>query len=286
VNFQGRTKSVLITGASSGIGEAAAHLFAESNWRVWAGVRNEDDHFRLKQFIGIEPLMLDVRSEEQVELAIKQISDSHESCDLDVLVANAGIVRAGPIEFASIEDWREQFEINVFGVVRLLRASMPLMRRASDPRIIIIGSINSRIGMPLLGPYAASKHALSGLADSFRRELGPDGPKVTVIEPGAVDTPLWEKANEMAASMVASMSFEEMRRYGDVIGKQQRKLTKQKNQMCSPEVVAKKIILCAASSKPPAHLLVGKDARLAWAMHSVLPSRLFDRIIRARTKPN
>ncbi|MCH1614963.1 MAG: SDR family NAD(P)-dependent oxidoreductase, partial [Acidimicrobiales bacterium] len=142
MNFQRRTKSVLITGASSGIGQAAAHLFAESNWRVWAGVRNKDDYFRLQQVIGIEPLMLDVRSEEQVALAVEQISQSHEACDLDVLVANAGIVKAGPIEFASIEDWREQFETNVYGVVRLLRASMPLMRRASDPRIIIIGSIN------------------------------------------------------------------------------------------------------------------------------------------------
>jgi NAD(P)-dependent dehydrogenase (short-subunit alcohol dehydrogenase family) len=286
VNFQRRTKSVLITGASSGIGQAAAHLFAESNWRVWAGVRNKDDYFRLQQVIGIEPLMLDVRSEEQVALAVEQISQSHEACDLDVLVANAGIVKAGPIEFASIEDWREQFETNVYGVVRLLRASMPLMRRASDPRIIIIGSINSRIGMPLLGPYAASKHALSGLADSFRRELGSDGPKVSVIEPGAVDTPLWGKASEMAASMVASMSLEGMGRYGDAIAEQQRKLDRHKNQVCSPEVVAKKIILCAASSKPPAHLLVGKDARLAWAMQSLLPSRLFDWIIRARTKSN
>ena len=286
MNFERPTKSVLITGASSGIGEATAHLFAENNWRVWAGVRNGDDYFRLQQFRGIEPLMLDVRSEEQVAIAVKQISDNHESCDLDVLVANAGIVKAGPIEFASIEDWREQFETNVFGVVRLLRASMPLMRRASDPRIIIIGSINSRIGMPLLGPYAASKHALSGLADSFRRELGSDGPKVSVLEPGAVDTPLWGKANEIAASMVASMSDEEMQRYGDVIGRQRRKLTKQKNRICSPEVIAKKIVSCAASSKPPAHLLVGKDARLAWAMHSVLPSGWFDRIIRFRTKPN
>ena len=286
MNFQRRTKSVLITGASSGIGQAAAHLFAESNWRVWAGVRNKDDYFRLQQVIGIEPLMLDVRSEEQVALAVEQISQSHEACDLDVLVANAGIVKAGPIEFASIEDWREQFETNVYGVVRLLRASMPLMRRASDPRIIIIGSINSRIGMPLLGPYAASKHALSGLADSFRRELGSDGPKVSVIEPGAVDTPLWGKASEMAASMAASMSLEGMGRYGDAIAEQQRKLDRHKNQVCSPEVVAKKIILCAASSKPPAHLLVGKDARLAWAMQSLLPSRLFDWIIKARTKSN
>ena len=123
----------------------------------------KDDYFRLQQVRGIEPLMLDVRSEEQVAYSSRtNFGQSHEACDLDVLVANAGIVKAGPIEFASIEDWREQFETNVFGVVRLLRASMPLMRRASDPRIIIIGSINSRIGMPLLGPYAASKHALSG----------------------------------------------------------------------------------------------------------------------------
>ena len=77
-----------------------------------------------------------------------------------------------------------------------------------------------------------------------------------------------------------------MQRYGDVIGRQRRKLTKQKNRICSPEVIAKKIVSCAASSKPPAHLLVGKDARLAWAMHSVLPSGWFDRIIRFRTKPN
>ncbi|MDG2112738.1 MAG: SDR family NAD(P)-dependent oxidoreductase [Actinomycetota bacterium] len=269
-------KCILISGASTGIGEATALRFAGLGWDVWAGVRNADAAARLGQSSGIRPIDLDVTDDGSVAAAVATIAEARGDLGLDVLVNNAGVALGGPLEYIELDDWYRQFEVNFFGVVRLTKSALPLLRRAVDPRIIMVGSINSRLGAPLLGPYAASKHALAGLATSLRRELEPAGPLVTLLEPGAVKTEIWPKAVETARELESSLPAEALERYGDYIAAQHVYLNDGEHAGIDSAEVAGIIEDTVAARRPRARRLVGRDAQLGGSLARLLPDRVME----------
>lgn len=200
-----RPKVVLITGTSSGIGKAAAIEMRGRGWRVFATVRDRDGLVALTQ-IGrglIEPLIMDVTDEESVNRAIETIRE--RAGRLDALVNNAGIAIAGPIEQLTTDDLRNLFEVNVFGLHRVTRAALPLLRE-SKGRIVNLSSVSGLTVIPFNGAYAASKHAVEALNDALRMELW-GAVKVISIQPGTVDTPIWSKAARVDYSRLSSEHY-------------------------------------------------------------------------------
>lgn len=196
-------KPVLITGASSGIGEACAVLLARKGFRVFAGARRID---KLKALEGlgegrITAFGLDVTEAASVADAGKMIAE--HGAGLWGLVNSAGVSVTGPLEQVPVSDWRRQFETNVFGLVAMTQAVLPGMREARAGRIVNIGSVAGRLAAPFMSAYAASKHAVEGLSDSLRRELAPLGVKVSVIRPGFINTPFGEPEQDGFARYAA-----------------------------------------------------------------------------------
>ncbi len=189
-------KSVLVTGASSGIGEATSLALAGKGFRVFAGARSAEKRAALEGRGGgrITPVPLDVTDEASIAGALETIAAS--GAPLFGLINNAGVSVTGPIEELSAGDWRRQFETNLFGAVAMIRAVLPQMREAREGRIVNIGSIAGRIASPFMGAYASSKHALEGMTDSLRRELRPFGVKVVLVRPGFIKTAFGEQEQE------------------------------------------------------------------------------------------
>jgi NAD(P)-dependent dehydrogenase (short-subunit alcohol dehydrogenase family) len=202
----GSRGTVVITGASSGIGRATALTLARAGWHVFAGVRREADGAALAADAGaigvgalVRPLPLDVTDEASITRAVVAVRDElgADGGRLVGLVNNAGIAGAGPIEEVSLGRFREVLAVNVLGVVAVTQAFLPLLRQ-SRGRIVNVSSVSGRAAPPFLGPYAASKFALEALSDALRVELRPWGIKVIVVEPGPIATPIWEKGETAA----------------------------------------------------------------------------------------
>lgn len=198
--------AVIITGASSGIGRDATIALARCGWFVFAGVRTADDCQRVVANAGahglgeaIEPVLVDVTDNEQIEQSKQHVENILRRRHLNLvgLINNAGIAAVGPIEEVPSERLREVLETNVLGVAAILQHYLPLLR-AGRSRIINMSSVSGRVAAPFLGPYAASKFALEALSDSLRVELRPWGLPVILIEPGPIDTPIWEKGDAAA----------------------------------------------------------------------------------------
>ena len=184
---------VLVTGASTGIGQATALHLHSLGFSVLAGVRRDEDAVLLH--CGLTPIHLDVTRPEELTAARAELGDR----PLAGLVNNAGITRCGPLEFVPIADLREQFEVNVIGQVAVIQAFIDALR-AGRGRVVNIGSISGRLAPPIVGPYAAAKFALNAINDALRRELTTEGIEVIMIEPGSVKTPLKDKTSRMIES--------------------------------------------------------------------------------------
>ena len=269
-----------MTGASTGIGYATVRRLAAGGWQVWGGVRSSSDSLQIERLDGVSSLRIDVTDDEQTKTAFGEVADSRGRLGLDLLVVNAGVLVGGPLEYVTPKEWRRQFDVNVVGVASSIRCALPMLRLSNDPRIVVVGSINSRVGVPLLSPYAASKHALVGLLSSLRRELGPTGPRVTLIEPGAVQTPLWDKAREASLQINRDLPAAGRREYDGFIQKAVENLTGSTSSGLSPDRVAVVVEKCVARRNPPLRRLVGVDARLAAALNALLPEKMLDRLIR------
>jgi NAD(P)-dependent dehydrogenase (short-subunit alcohol dehydrogenase family) len=176
--------AIVITGASTGIGLETARLLVESGYRVFGTVRGPEDAARLVS-LGADPLIVDVTNADTIESAARRVAKILQDLPLIALVNNAGVPAAGPVELADLREMRADFEVNVFGTIAVTQSFLPLLRR-SRRRILNVSSIAGRFVCPMLGPYAASKHALKALSDALRRELRPAGVDVVVIEPGPV----------------------------------------------------------------------------------------------------
>ena len=179
-----RRGAVVITGASTGIGRASALDLDSRGFRVFAGVRKDEDAERLRsERPSIEPLRIDVTDADSIAAARDRVTEAVDGAGLAGLVNNAGIAVPGPLEHLPIDEIRRQLEVNLIGQIAVTQAFLPLLRTARG-RIVNIGSIGGRVALPLLGPYAGSKHAMEGITDSLRRELRPWGIEVSIVRPG------------------------------------------------------------------------------------------------------
>lgn len=264
---------MLVTGASTGIGEATAIHLRELGFGVLAGVRRDSDADRLRDH-GLIPLVLDVTDATHIGRMREVVGDG----PLSGLVNNAGIGYGGPLEFLPIEDLRRQLEVNVVGQVAVTQACIgPL--RAGHGRIVNVGSIAGRLALPLMGAYAASKFALEGLNDALRRELVPYGVDVVVVEPGGVKTPMWAKSIDGAQRFRDGAPPELERRYGKLFSAMVSYSEQLESTGIEASVVAETIGKALTSRRPRTRYLVGRDAKLRGSLAKVLPDRLMDRMI-------
>jgi NAD(P)-dependent dehydrogenase (short-subunit alcohol dehydrogenase family) len=271
------SETVLVTGASSGIGEATARLLAQRGLRVVAGVRKDEDAERAGAFHPlVEPVKLDVTDEASISKAAEGLG----AAPLAGLVNNAGISVSGPLEFVPLDEWRRQLEVNVIGQVAVTQAFLPALRRARG-RIVNVSSVGGRVAVPLLSPYHASKFAIEGLSDSLRRELRPLGVQVAVVEPGAIATEIWRKGTATAAELLAAAPEAETV-YGRVISAVRGQAREATERAIPPSEVAEAIAHALTSPKPKTRYVVGADAKQRVRVAGLLPDRAFDALV-ART---
>jgi NAD(P)-dependent dehydrogenase (short-subunit alcohol dehydrogenase family) len=268
---------VLVTGTSSGIGEACARHLAGLGFNVFAGVRKQEDAERVTGD-RIEPVIVDVTDDASVGAAAETIRNAAGTAGLAGLVNNAGIAVAGPLEFIDITEFQRQLEVNVTGVLRTTQAMLPELRKARG-RIVNISSIGGRVALPLVGPYNASKFALEGMSDSLRRELRPWGMRVSLIEPGAVATPIWAKGVDQADELERDAPPEVRERYGEVIDAIRRESEKNRTEGVPPQEVAEAVAHALTADRPKTRYLVGRDAKMRAPVAAVLPDRVLDAAI-------
>ncbi len=278
--------AVLITGCSTGIGEATALLLAGHGHHVFAGVRRDQDAERLERHVmgRCTPLLLDVADEGSVERALEVVDDAVGAAGLAGVVNNAGIAKGGPLEYLPLEAWRDQLEVNVIGQVAVTKASMPLLRRATG-RIVFIGSMSGKVATPLMAPYTASKFAIEGLADALRMELAATGIKVAIVEPGAVRTAIWDKGRAEADRMRRELPPEAAERYAPLIASIEKGIEMQDAGGVAPVKVAEAVLHALTASRPRVRYPVGRDAWAGAFVSRALPGRAVDAIVTRLVRP-
>ncbi|HSA62445.1 MAG TPA: SDR family oxidoreductase [Nitrospiraceae bacterium] len=273
----GNDRAVLITGASTGIGAACALHLDRLGFVVYAGVRKSQDGVVLQQqgTARLTPLPLDVTDGDSIQKAREFVAGRVGEGGLFGLINNAGIAVAGPLEAVPIADLRRQFEVNVIGQVAVTQAFLPLLRQ-SRGRIVNMGSIAGRAAMPLMGPYSASKFALEALTDALRLELQQWGIQVSIVEPGAIATPIWQKSGAQAEELARATSGELNTLYAVVIAGVRARVAEATARAIPAEVVAEAVEQALTSARPKTRYLVGWDAKVRALMIKLLPDRLSD----------
>lgn len=280
----GRRRSVLITGASTGIGRATVDALVEADFEVFATVRREADQDELiaAHQDSVTVLMMDLTDEASVRAVGDQVVAAGP---LFALINNAGAALPGPLEFLPIDTFRRQLEINLTGQLLVTQVVLPALRAsaetAGEARIVMIGSIGGRITGPILGAYQAAKHGLVGLTGALRAELAPSKIKVILIEPGAIATPIWDRGQASGQSLYADNPAVE-RVYGAQLT-QSRAMAERGNRSGLPAGRAAAVIVDALlSSNPAPRLVIGREAKIIAALVRVLPFRAVYRITRGR----
>ena len=266
--------TVLVTGASRGIGHAIAAHLADSGWDVFAGVRSDDDAAAFADVPRITAVMLDVTDPEHV----RALDDSLPA-QLDALVNNAGIVVSGPIEVVTPDDWRRQLEVNVIGQMAVTKAVLPRIRAAAG-RIVFISSINGRVSMPLIGPYCASKFALEAAADALRMEVVPWKVSVSIVEPAQTDTDMWRTADTMAEETEAAMEPEHRRLYERHIAGLKKRIPISQKMAVPTDAVASVVAEALTTARPRPRYVVGAANKVQLSAMRALPTRARDRLLR------
>jgi NAD(P)-dependent dehydrogenase (short-subunit alcohol dehydrogenase family) len=273
-------RSVVVTGASTGIGRATALRLDSDGWRVFAGVRRETDGEALREEASerLVPVMLDVTDAGQIAAARDRIAEELDGAGLDGLVNNAGVALPGPLETLPIEDFRRQIEVNLTGQVAVTQAMLPLIREARG-RVVFISSIGGRIAFPLTGAYHASKFGIEAVGDVFRQELRPWDIAVSIVEPGSIDTSIWERGEAAADEIGQRTHSAQEDLYGKAI-EAYRKVVKQlAARGIAPEKVAEAVEHALSADRPRARYLVGLDAKTQARLKIVIPTRIFDRMV-------
>ncbi len=280
--------SVLITGSSTGIGEGCAVELDKLGFRVFAGVRREVDGERLvaRTSSRLVPIMLDITDADAIARAAAVVAEATGPLGLAGLVNNAGITVAFPLEFVLVDELRRQFEVNLIGHLAVTQAMLPMLRTARG-RIVNVSSIAGRVAAPYVGPYAASKHALEALSDSLRIELRHSGVKVSLIEPGDVDTPIWEKSRAAADQLrdqviddVADRVAPEVRdHYTEDIAAMRAATTKMADTAMPVSRVVRAVVHALTARRPRTRYPIGAKTWAAVLVLKLLPDRLRDWIV-------
>jgi len=279
-------RTVVVTGASTGIGRATVVELASAGYQVFATVRREADAESLRQQFPerLTPVIMDLLDEDSVRAAGEVINSAGP---LFGLVNNAGAALPGPLETIPIEVFRRQIEINLTAQLLVTQVILPALHRSAeqigDARIIMIGSIGGRLSGPMLGGYGAAKHGLVGLSSSLRAELAPFNIKVLLIEPGAIATPIWDRGRA-AGDELQSRDSEINTRYADQIEAATKMAKRLAESGPGPSVPAKIILDALQSKNPPPRQVVGREAKVVAAMVRVLPFRALYRLTGARRR--
>jgi NAD(P)-dependent dehydrogenase (short-subunit alcohol dehydrogenase family) len=274
------SKSILISGASTGIGNALSLALDRQGYQVFAGVRNTNDADALRRQASprLTPVMLDVTLPEMISDACREVNEKTGG-ELFCLVNNAGINLSGALEFIPLQDFRQQLEVNLIGQLALTQACMPMLRKEAG-RMIFVSSIAGRLVTPFNGPYAASKSALVSIADALRMELAPWNIAVSVLIVGSVQTPIWEKSIHKAGEIMRRMPAEAWKLYKSPQKRAAAVYSRTGQRGLSVENVVKITQRLLETSHPKAYVLVGWDAVLLELMSKLLPVRLRDWLVR------
>ena len=282
-----KSKNILITGASTGIGHDLAKIFVENGYDVYGSVRKKMDGERLLNELGsgFKPVVFDVTDHDSVDQAAKHIEKEIVDEGLGGLINNAGIAIGGPMLDLSIEEYRLQFEVNVIGLIKVTKSFLPLLGardgHTSDPgRIVQISSAAGKIGMPFMSPYTGSKHAVEGLSESLRRELQLFGIDVIVVGPGPVKTPIWNKGitDELKTKFKDS-------KYAKSINIFQNSFVRDAIQKgWTSEKAAKIIFRIFERSRPKVRYALVNQRFKNWILPGLLPNRVLDKFVRKKLK--
>jgi NAD(P)-dependent dehydrogenase (short-subunit alcohol dehydrogenase family) len=273
-------QSIVVTGVSTGIGWGITKVLILNGFRVFGSVRKEQDADRLRKEFGeaFIPLIFDITDEAGVHIAAQQVRGQLSREILFGLVNNAGIAVPGPLMHQPIADFRKQMEINLMGQLIVTQAFLPLLGtdrtlKGKPGRIINISSVAGRNGNPFLGAYAASKHALEGLSESLRRELMLYGIDVIIVGPGAIATPIWDKANQVDLSTYENTEYIEsakgFQKYAVKLGEKG----------YPPEKVAEVVLRALTAARPLIRYAVVPGNPITNFIQRRLPKRVIDRII-------
>jgi NAD(P)-dependent dehydrogenase (short-subunit alcohol dehydrogenase family) len=273
-------RSALVTGSSTGIGRATALRLDRDGWRVFAGVRRTRDAESLRA-AGSErlvPVTLDVTDGAQVAAAAALVGEQVGKAGLDGLVNNAGIAVLGPLETIPVDDFRRQIEVNLTGQVAVTQAMLPLVRRAPG-RVVFVSSIGGRMALPFGAPYHAAKFGVEAVADCLRQELRPWKIDVSVIEPGSIDTPIWERGERIADEVASRAPAAQDELYGQTIERFRAAVRRTADRGIAPDRVAKAVAHALTARRPRTRYVVGADARGQALARRLLPDRAFDRMV-------
>lgn len=268
-------RSVLITGASRGIGRTTALHLVDAGWNVIGGVRTAADAESLaaERPGTITTVTLDVTDAAQVAAL-----DAALPPVLDAVVNNAGVVVGGPVEGLPVDELRRQFEINVIGQIAVTQAVLPRLR-ASKGRVVFISSVSGRISTPMTGAYNASKFALEALGDALRLELRPWGIGVSLIEPAQTDTDLWRKADDAFDENLASLTDEHRTLYAKHADGFKRTIPLSQKLASPADDVAAAVERALTSKRPRARYVVGAGPKVQAALMNVTPAAIGDPIL-------
>jgi NAD(P)-dependent dehydrogenase (short-subunit alcohol dehydrogenase family) len=248
-------------------------------WRVFAGVRRQEDaeSLRAEGSDRLTPVTIDVTDAEAIAAATELIRSELGGAGLDGLVNNAGIGIPSPLETLPIEDFRRQVEVNLTGQVAVTQATLPLIREARG-RIVFISSIGGRIAFPMGGAYHAAKFGVEAVGDVFRQELRPWGISVSIVEPGSIDTPIWDRG-QREADEIGGRSATREELYGRTVASYRKLMKSLAERGIPPAKVAEVIEHALVARRPRARYLVGLDAKFQARAKIFIPTRIFDRVV-------
>ena len=275
-------RAIVITGASTGIGAACALHLDRLGFIVFAGVRKPEDGQALQKTTSdrLVPILVDVTDQPSIQRSLAIVSERCGSNGLYGLVNNAGIAVPAPLEAIPLPDFRRQLDVNVIGQLAVTQAFLPLIRQARG-RIVNMGSIAGRSTIPMMGAYSASKFALEAMTDALRLEVQPWGIQVSIIEPGAITTPIWTKSAEDAAGREAVMGTDLRRLYEPTVAAVRKVVDEAAKRAIPADVVAKAVEQALTVPVPKTRYLVGTDAKIRAFIGQILPDRIMDRLLTA-----
>lgn len=267
---------MVVTGATSGIGEATARLLAREGFVVYAGYRKATDRDKIAAYhANVRPVVMDVADDSTLQSSAREVRRG--GLALRGLVNNAGVALGGPLEFVPIDEMRKLFDVNVFGAIATSQAFLPQLRQ-SKGRIVFVGSVSGRLTSPFAGPYSASKFALRAFSDALRMELRNAGVAVALIEPGSVKTPIWRKATAASTEALQQRGAEVSASYGGEMDAALANAEREERGGMSAEVVAWAIDHALTSRRPRENYFVGSKVASIFA---VLPTPVRDRLLLA-----
>ncbi|MEM6764244.1 MAG: SDR family NAD(P)-dependent oxidoreductase [Bacteroidota bacterium] len=273
-----RPKTIVITGVSTGIGYACADQFTKQGYRVWGSVRKEEDANRLQAEFGerFTPLLMDVTDSAAIKLASKQVEDELQGETLGGLINNAGIAVDGPLQHIEMDRIRQQFEVNVIGLIDVTQQFLPLLGAADNfsgvpGRIINISSVGGQVAAPFIAPYIGTKHAVEGISHSLRRELQIYGIDVIIIAPGPIITAIWGKGIETDAFQETAYheAFSNFSEYFQEMGKDG----------LPAKFLGNKILGIHEAAKPRTYYAFLKGKIANYTLPKLLPDRTVDQMI-------